>query len=127
MNEPIVYKTRHCAILSMHFEIQKSGETDVHAGNVTGSVGRAVGRSIGKAISEGLTDRLDDPSQVLANNSVLLADAYNALIEEGWVPQSTGFGGAGSGRSYPQHEYIFVQIFTKPKEEVKKKKKENGL
>ena len=119
MNEPIVYKTKHCAILSMHFEIQKSGETDVHAGNVSGSVGRAVGRSIGKAIAEGMADRVDDPSEVLANNSVALADAYNALIEEGWVPQSTGFGGAGSGRTSPQHEYIFVQIFTKPKEKVK--------
>tara|TARA_B100000965_G_C19528554_1_gene729999 strand:+ start:130 stop:474 length:345 start_codon:yes stop_codon:yes gene_type:complete len=113
MNEPIVYKTKNCAILSMHFEIQKSGETDVHAGNITGSVGRAVGRSIGKAISEDITDRLDDPEKVLANNSVALADAYNALIEEGWIPQSAGFSGAGSGRTHPQHEYIFVQIFTK--------------
>ena len=120
MNEPIVYKTRHCAILSMHFEIQKSGETDVHAGNVSGSIGRAVGRSIGQGIAEEWSGRVDDPSQVLANNSVALADAYNALIEEGWVPQSTGFSGAGSGRTRPQHEYIFVQIFTKAKKTKKK-------
>jgi len=123
MNEPIVYKTKHCAILSMHFKIELMGEADSFAGG-GGGVGQVVGRGIGKAIGAAITDRVDAPSQVLANNSVLLADAYNALIEEGWVPQSTGFGGAGSGRSYPQHEYIFVQIFTKAKKTTKKMAKD---
>lgn len=126
MNEPIVYKKRHCAILSMHFEIELMGEVDSFAGG-GGGVGQVIGRGVGKALAEGLTERADDPSQVLANNSVLLADAYNALIEEGWVPQSTGFGGAGSGRTHPKHGYIFVQIFTKSKEEVKKEDEKYGL
>ena len=121
MNEPIVYKTKHCAILSMHFRIDLDGEVDSFAGG-GGGVGQVIGRGIGKAIAEGMTDRVDDPSDILANNSVALADAYNALIEEGWVPQSTGFGGAGSGRTSPKHEYIFVQIFTKANKTTKKTK-----
>lgn len=119
MNEPIVYKTKHCAILSMHFKIELMGEADSFAGG-GGGVGQVVGRGIGKAIAAGMTDRVDDPSQVLANNSVLLADAYNALIEEGWVPQSTGFGGAGAGRTRHNHGYIFIQLFTKAKKTKKK-------
>ena len=118
MNEPIVYKTKNCAILSMHFQIDLYGERDLYSGK--GGLAQVVGRGLGEAVAESFSESPDSAESVLSSSSVALAEAFNSLIEEGWVPQSTGFGGAGSGRTQPTHGYIFVQIFTKPKKTTKK-------
>ena len=126
MNEPIVYKTKHCAILSMHFTILSDGEGDFYAGGGSGA-GKVIGRAIGEGLASSFSEDYLSPEQVLSNQSVALADAYSALIDEGWVPQSTGFGGAGAGRTTHNHGYIFMQIFTKPKEKVKAEDEKYGL
>ena len=112
VNEPIVYKTKNCAILSMYFQLEPNGEVDSFAGG--GGAGRALGRAMGKSLVDSFIDR-DSPDTILASNTIALADAFNQLIDEGWTPQSPGFGGAGSGRTNPTHAYIFIQIFIKSK------------
>ena len=126
MNEPIVYKTKHCAILSLHFSIYIDGEGDYLTGGGRG-VGKVVGRALGEAVAANLREDDPTPEEILTNQSVSLAEAYNSLIEEGWIPQSTGFGGAGAGRTTHNHGYIFIQIFTKPKEKVKEEDEKYGL
>ena len=119
MYEPIVYKTKNCAILSMHFGYDLYGEIDMGGGR--GGLATAVGRGLGKAAADALSEDSATPEEVLTDSTVALAEAFDKLIEEGWVPLSSGFGGAGSGRSNPYHGYIFVQVFTKPKKTTKSK------
>ena len=120
---PLVYKTKNCAILSMHFSIHVDGERDYYAGGGSG-VGKVAGRALGEAFGEvlagSLSDELQSPEMILSDQSVALADAYSALIDEGWIPQSTGFGGAGAGRTTHNHGYIFIQLFTKAKKTYEK-------
>jgi hypothetical protein len=107
MLEPIVYKTKHCAILAIHFTRKKRGEID--------SGGRGGAYTLGKAI--GGSYKGGRPMRdILEEKSIVIADACNALMEEGWIPQSSGFSGAGVGREKPSQDYIFIQLFTKPKE-----------
>tara|TARA_Y100000768_G_scaffold37595_1_gene24584 strand:- start:1799 stop:2260 length:462 start_codon:yes stop_codon:yes gene_type:complete len=120
---PLVYKTKNCAILSMHFSIHVDGEGDYYAGGGAGVgkvVGRALGEAVGEALAGSLSDEFQSPEMILSDQSVALADAYSALIDEGWIPQSTGFGGAGAGRTIHNHGYIFIQLFTKAKKTYEK-------
>ncbi len=51
--------------------------------------------------------------KTLESWTVKVGDAVNSLIEEGWNPINSGFGGGGSGQYTSRMGLVYTMVFTK--------------